>query len=112
MSGWTCTDGAIRAAEDFKANESRAGFSTSCARRRRPAPTPARQLLCCFVPALPQPGGSCVSDLNVPDCEENRFGFPRSAATAGTDLRRVTCDGTPTDGINSDGYASSSIAAT
>jgi hypothetical protein len=45
MSGWTCTDGAIPAAEDFKANESRADFFYFlCATPVRGA-QPAGQLL-------------------------------------------------------------------
>jgi len=107
MSGWTCTDGAIPAAEDFKANESRADFFYFLCATPVAAPNPRVNYYCCYVPALIQPGGSCINDLNVPNCESNRFGFScygRDRPEATFDV--MACDPTPTNGINSDGYAS------
>ena len=106
MSGWTCTDGAIPAAEDFKANESRADFFYFLCATPRPAPNPRVEYYCCYVPALIQPGGSCISDLYVPACEENRFGFScygRDRPEQTYDV--MTCDQTPVNGVNADGFA-------
>ena len=66
MSGWTCTNGAIPSAEDFKANESRADFYYFLCATPTQAPNPSVQYFCCYVPALVPPGGSCVPDLHVP----------------------------------------------
>jgi hypothetical protein len=108
MSGWTCTDGTIPAAEDFKANESRADFFYFLCATPMQAPNPRVQYFCCYVPAMVPPGSSCVSDLHVPGCGENRFGFScygRDRPEVSYDV--MTCDPTPMSGVSADGYPAS-----
>jgi hypothetical protein len=110
MSGWTCTDGTIPAAEDFKANESRADFFYFMCATPTPAPNPNVQYFCCFVPALVQEGGSCYSHMSVPGCGANRWGFAcYGRDTPEDDYIVMTC---PNDsnftqaqpGISAEGY--------
>ena len=104
MSGWTCTNGAIPSAEDFKANESRADFYYFLCATPTQAPNPSVQYFCCYVPALVPPGGSCVPDLRVPGCAANRFGFScYGRDTPEDDFLVVKCDA-PTQSSSADGY--------
>jgi len=104
MSGWTCTNGAIPSAEDFKANESRADFYYFLCATPTQAPNPTVQYFCCYVPALVPPGGSCVPDLRVPGCAANRFGFScYGRDTPEDDYLVVKCDA-PTQSTSADGY--------
>jgi hypothetical protein len=104
MSGWTCTNGAIPSAEDFKANESRADFYYFLCATPTTAPNPSVQYFCCYVPALIPPGGSCVPDLRVPGCAANRFGFScYGRDTPEDDFLVVKCDA-PTQTTSADGY--------
>jgi hypothetical protein len=104
MSGWTCTNGAIPSAEDFKANESRADFYYFLCATPTQAPNPSVQYFCCYVPALIPPGGSCVPDLRVPGCAANRFGFScYGRDTPEDDFLVVKCDA-PTQSTSADGY--------
>jgi hypothetical protein len=104
MSGWTCTNGAIPSAEDFKANESRADFYYFLCATPTQAPNPSVQYFCCYVPALVPPGGSCVPDLKVPGCASNRFGFScYGRDTPEDDFLVVKCDA-PTQSTSADGY--------
>src|SRR4029079_9392682 len=59
MSGWTCTNGAIPSAEDFKANESRADFYYFLCATPTQAPNPSVNYFCCYVLALGRPGDPC-----------------------------------------------------
>jgi CHRD domain-containing protein len=105
MSGWTCTDGTIPAAEDFKANESRADFFYFLCATPTQAPNPRVQYYCCYVPALVQPGGSCVVHMSVPGCGSNRFGFAcYGRDTPEQDFIVMTCDDNPTQGLSAEGY--------
>jgi len=105
MSGWTCTDGAVPAAEDFKANESRADFFYFLCATPVQAPNPRVNYYCCYVPALVQPGGSCQTDISVPGCDSNRFGFEcfgRDRPEQTFDV--MTCDETPVSGLGAEGF--------
>jgi len=106
MSGWTCTNGAIPSAEDFKANESRADFYYFLCATPTQAPNPSVNYFCCYVPALVPPGGSCVPDLHIPGCAANRFGFScYGRDTPEDDYLVVACD-PPAQGTNGQGYQS------
>lgn len=75
LTGFSCPSGSLPKGEQLGASESRADYY----RPLCPMPTPAanitRSNYCCYMPALPPPGGSCVQNTLVPGCAAGRFGF-------------------------------------
>jgi hypothetical protein len=75
LLGWTCAGQALPQASELGVSKSRADvYYLLC-----PTPTPAASSMysyyCCYVPALPPVGASCVEDTAVPGCQPGRFGF-------------------------------------
>jgi hypothetical protein len=75
MSGWICPKGTQPTAQDLGASKSRADSYYLLCPVPTPAPNPAMDLYCCYVPALVPAGGTCVQDRKVPDCAPGRFGI-------------------------------------
>ena len=75
LTGFNCPGTALPKGEQLGASESRADYY----RPLCPTPTPSnnvtRSNYCCYMPALPPPGASCVQDTVVPGCAAGRFGF-------------------------------------
>jgi hypothetical protein len=105
MSGWICPKGTQPTAQDLGANKSRADLYYLLCPVPTPAPNPAYETLCCYVPALVPAGGTCVQSMNVPDCAPGRFGM----ACYGTDkpdddYPRLHCPDPGVSGVSAAGY--------
>ena len=59
---------------------------------------------CCYMPALPPIGGTCVAHINVPGCQNGRFGFAcYGPDTPEENYLPMTCDA-PFKGLSNEGY--------
>jgi hypothetical protein len=106
MTGWTCPVGTQPTAQDLGANKSRADLYYLLCPVPTPAPNPKYETLCCYVPTLVPAGGTCVQDMNVPNCAPGRFGI----ACYGTDrpddnFPRLDCPDPGIPGLSEQGYA-------
>jgi hypothetical protein len=105
MTGWTCPVGTQPTAQDLGANKSRADLFYLLCPVPTPAPNPQKQTLCCYVPGLNPVGGTCLQDMNVPNCAPGRFGM----ACYGPDkpdenFPRLACPDPGVPGISEQGY--------
>ena len=80
LTGFTCgiDSNDLPTGEDLGANESRADYYRFlCPVARLPGPddNQTRVKYCCYMPAPPLEGFSCVQDTKVPGCAGGRFGF-------------------------------------
>jgi hypothetical protein len=105
MMGWICPLGELPTAQDLAANQSRADvYYQLC-----PVPTLAANSkynnFCCFTPGLVPPGGTCVQDVGVPNCQPGRFGIAcYGPDTPEKDYPRLVCPEPGFPGISAEGY--------
>jgi hypothetical protein len=105
LTGFSCPGTALPKAEQLGASESRADYY----RPLCPTPTVAsnvtRNNYCCFMPALPPVGASCVQDTAVPGCAPGRFGFAcYGPDTPAQDYSTMNCPAAPSTGHSDEGY--------
>jgi len=105
MTGWTCPKGTQPTAEDMGANKSRADLFYLLCPVPKPAPNDAYVTYCCFTSSLVPDGGSCLQDMNVPNCAPGRFGI----ACYGTDtpeqnFSRLSCPDPGVAGMSEQSY--------
>jgi hypothetical protein len=91
--------------EQLGASESRADYY----RPLCPMPTQAanitRSNYCCFMPALPPPGASCIQNTRVPGCAAGRFGFAcYGPDTPEEDYPPMRCPEAGFSGTSAEGY--------
>jgi len=75
MMGWTCPIGTLPTAQDLAANQSRADVYYQMCPVPTPAANPKYENFCCYTAGLVPPGGTCVQDIAVPNCQPGRFGI-------------------------------------
>jgi len=75
LMGWTCPVGNIPTSQDLGANKSRADLYYQFCPVPTPAANPSYNTFCCYTPGLAPLGGTCVQDMDVPDCQPGRFGI-------------------------------------
>jgi len=76
MLGFECKGDSMPRGENLGPNKSRADFFHPLCTLQ--VTQPANQSLkhyCCYMPALPPIGGTCVGHISVPGCDRGRFGF-------------------------------------
>ncbi len=106
LTGFNCPGAALPKGEQLGQSESRADYY----RPLCPMPTPTnntdRVNYCCYMPALPPPGASCVQDTQVPGCAAGRFGFAcYGFDTPEQDFLPMTCPEKGFAGKSAEGYA-------
>jgi hypothetical protein len=105
LIGFRCSGLSLPKGEDLGANKSRADvYYLLC-----PIPTPSAQAglsnYCCFTPALPPPGASCVQDVTVPGCQPGRFGVAcYGRDTPADDYPPLSCPDPGVPGVSFQGY--------
>ena len=75
LTGFNCPNPSLPKGEQLGASESRADYYRPLCPTPTPTVNPDRSNYCCYMPALPPPGASCVQDISVPGCAAGRFGF-------------------------------------
>jgi hypothetical protein len=75
LTGFTCPGSVLPRGEDLGASESRADYYRPLCSMPKQAANVTYNSYCCYMPALPPEGGSCVQDTVVPGCAPGRFGF-------------------------------------
>lgn len=75
LLGFLCEGDGLPRGEDLGANQSRADYYYPTCSIAKPAPNPAYNTYCCYMPLVIPVGGTCVNHPRVPDCEPGRFGF-------------------------------------
>jgi hypothetical protein len=75
LLGWTCSGENLPKAEELGESQSRADVYYLLCPTPTPAENPLYSYYCCYVPAVPPIGASCVEDTAVPGCQPSRFGF-------------------------------------
>ncbi|HEY4157600.1 MAG TPA: hypothetical protein VGM29_05865 [Polyangiaceae bacterium] len=103
MMGFICTAGNMPKAEQLGANQSRADvYRLLCS---VPTILPSAQSYCCYTPALPPVGGTCVPDSLVPGCAAGRFGIAcYGPDTPGQDYPGMACPDPGVAGRDAEGY--------
>jgi hypothetical protein len=105
MLGFQCWGDSVPRGENLGPNKSRADFFHPLC--TRPAVQPGNEELtfyCCYMPALPPVGGTCVGDINVPGCDNGRFGIACYGPDDPEDnFLPMTCD-SGFEGLNAEGY--------
>ncbi len=105
LTGWTCPTGTQPTAQDMGANKSRADLFYLLCPVPTVAPNPKYETYCCFTASLVPAGGTCLQDMNVPNCAPGRFGI----ACYGTDtpeqnFARLHCPDPGVPGVSEQGY--------
>ena len=105
LTGWTCPTGTQPTAQDMGANKSRADLFYLLCPVPTVAPNPKYETYCCFTASLVPAGGTCLQDMNVPNCASGRFGI----ACYGTDtpeenFSRLECPDPGLPGFSEQGY--------
>ena len=105
LTGFSCPGLAMPKSEQFGASESRADYY----RPLCPVPIVAKDITrnnyCCYMPALPPEGASCVQDTQVPSCKGGRFGFAcYGPDTPPQDYPPMNCPEPGFAGTSAEGY--------
>jgi hypothetical protein len=104
LMGFVCSGDSLPKGEQLGANKSRADFY------RLLCPTAiiggdGSKKYCCYMPALPPVGGSCVQHTNVPGCAPKRFGFAcYGPDTPDQNYIPMHCPEPGVPGLSADGY--------
>lgn len=112
LVGWQCPisngKNPIPKGQDLLDNKSRADQYYLLCSIGTPAPSGKTEYYCCYPPAQVPPGGTCVEDLNISNCNPlTQFGF----ACTGTDLPSqdyppIVCPNAGVSGTSMEGYPS------
>ena len=106
LLGWTCRGQSLPRGEELGPNKSRADYYYQLCPIPTPAANPAFNTYCCYSPALPPIGGSCVQDTAVPGCAPGRFGFAcYDRDTPDQDYPVMHCPEPAIAGRSAEGYA-------
>jgi hypothetical protein len=105
MMGWICPMDTLPTAQDLAANQSRADVYYQLCPVPTPAANPKYNTFCCYTPALVPPGGTCVQDIAVPNCQPGRFGMAcYGPDTPDQDYPRLSCPDPGFPGVSAQGY--------
>lgn len=105
MLGFLCKGDGHPLGENLGANKSRADFHRLTCATPAPAPNPEISQYCCYMPALPPKGASCVNHTAVPGCAPGRFGFAcYGPDTPEEDYLVMDCPDPPMEGTSAEGY--------
>ncbi|MEO6602610.1 MAG: hypothetical protein ABIQ16_22190 [Polyangiaceae bacterium] len=105
LTGFNCPNPALPKGEQLGASESRADYYRPLCPVPTPTVNPDRSNYCCYMPALPPPGASCVQDTAVPGCAAGRFGFAcYGFDTPAEDFLPMDCPEKGFAGTSAEGY--------
>lgn len=105
MMGWICPIGTLPTAQDLAANQSRADVYYQLCPIPTAAANPKYENFCCYTPALVPPGGTCVQDTTVPNCQPGRFGMAcYGPDTPDQNYPRLACPEPGFPGVSYQGY--------
>jgi hypothetical protein len=106
LLGWICNDNSLPEASELGVSKSRADTFYLLCPTPTPAANPGHNYYCCYVPALPPPGASCIQDTAVPGCQPGRFGFAcYDRDTPEEDYPPMHCPAPGVPGKSSEGYS-------
>ena len=105
LQGFNCPAGILPKNEDLGANESRADYFRFLCPTALPTPSGKVFQYCCYMPAPPMDGSSCVQDTTVPGCAGGRFGFAcYGFDTPHDDYPPMKCADKGSPGKSAEGY--------
>jgi hypothetical protein len=107
LVAWTCHDQSLPTEAELGSNQSRADFNHLICSIPVSATTPSGTSInyCCYTPPLLPIGGSCLSDITVPQCAAGSFGFACTGPDRpDQDYARIECPGSGVPGKRADGY--------
>ena len=105
LLGWTCPTGTQPTAQDMGANKSRADLFYLLCPVPTLAPNPKYETLCCFAATLVPAGGTCVQNINMPNCAPGRFGIScYGTDTPEQNFSRLRCPDPGVPGVSEQGY--------
>jgi hypothetical protein len=106
LLGWVCPDQALPESSELGVSKSRADVYYLLCPTPTPAATKGYSYYCCYVPARPPVGASCVEDTAVPGCAPGRFGFAcYGPDTPEDDYPPMSCPAPGVPGGSAEGYS-------